>query len=64
MWGLFYKVGRFIATSGCYFKVNQILQSEPCTMFKLSIFMALFLRHLQLCMQEVIFCLMRHQNKI
>ena len=33
MWGLFYKVGQFIAKSGWYFKVNQLLQCGPCTMF-------------------------------
>ena len=64
MWGLFYKVGQFIAKSGWYFKVNQLLQCGPCTMFKLLISMTLFLRYLQLCAREVIFCLMRHRNKI
>ena len=41
MWGLFYKVGRRV---GWYSKVNQILQCGSCTMFKLLIFMTLFLR--------------------
>ena len=64
MWGLFYKVGQFITKSGWYFTMNQILQCGPCTMFTLLIFMTLLLRHLQLCVRAVIFCLMRHQNKI
>ena len=64
MWGLFYKVGQFITKSGWYLTVYQILQCGPCTMFTLLIFMTLLLRHLQLCVRAVIFCLMRHQNKI
>ena len=52
----FYKVGRFIAASGWYFKVSQLLQCWLSTMFKLLIFMTLFLRHPQLCAREVIFC--------
>ena len=43
MWGMFHKVGRFIAKSGWYFKVNQLLQCGQCTMFKLLIFKTLFL---------------------
>ena len=62
--GLFYKVGQFITKSRWYLTVYQILQSGPCTMFTLLIFMTLLLRHLQLCVQAVIFCLMRHPNKI
>ena len=46
MWGFFYKVGRFIAKSGWYFTMIQILQCGPCTMFTLLIFMTLLLRHL------------------
>ena len=64
MWDLFYKAGQFITKSGWYLTVHQILQFGPCTMFTLLIFMTLLLRHLQLCVRAVIFCLMRHQNKI
>ena len=46
MWGLLYKVGRFIAKSGWYFTMTQILKCGPCTMFTLLIFMTLLLRHL------------------
>ena len=46
MWGLLYKVGRFIAKSGWYFTMTQILKCGSCTMFTLLIFMTLLLRHL------------------